>query len=131
GPPPGRVLFISGSLETGTHSLTGRLAAFPDTRTHVDRLPETVLKPVLEFGLYLLIGIRRAVAEVLIDGLGVDNLARIHYVVRIKQLFHFLEGVIQGRSEKTLIVSAPHQSVAVFATPGAAIFYNQVEGVVG
>ena len=125
GAAPGGVLFVAGCHEGGTHGAVG-LATGAHAVAHIECAFEAVLvgevKPSGE-GEGLVAG---AVAQIVGQGRGVDDLAGIQDAVGVEGLLDLPESVVDFGAEHLLRPDASNDAVAVFAAEGAAEFLDEV-----
>ena len=104
------VLLVARGDVGRAHRARQGLAAGPDARALLD-------------------GVAAAIAQVGIDGRGIDHLTGIHQPGGIEQALELAEGLVEPVTEKAPVEAAAHDAVAVLATPGALVARDQRESL--
>ena len=127
GAPARAVLFFARDLEAGAHGAGRALAAHAGAVAHFHGAMETLLHAEIEMGGEGDDFVVGAVAQVGGHRPGVDEVAGIEDVVRVKDTLDLLVEMVEIGAEEALVDPTAGTAVAVFAGERAAVAVQQID----
>ena len=134
GPAAGTGVLIFCRHVAGAHGPLANLSASAHAIALLNGQAETAMLVVAKIALHLgqsQFVVRRAVTKVLVHARRINNLARIHQIVRVEERLDVTKSLIQRVAKEALDVLAAHKAVAVLAGPRSAVADDHLECGVG